>query len=177
MSTANLSDKERQNLRETFDLFDIDKNGTIDIDELQKMINKLQHRAISLEEAQALMKKVDINGNGTLSFEEFCELFTMITPGDPDAEIKRAFDVIDTDQSGSLDFEELKVLFTNLGIEAPDDKLRDIFDIFDTDQSGDIDFDEFKVIYEQYGVQGLTVEEIKLKNIKINKKQHCCSIF
>ena len=58
-------------LRNIFKDFDTNKSGTLTIDELTVMLSKLQ---ISCERKyiSALFKKFDINGNGIIEFEEFC---------------------------------------------------------------------------------------------------------
>lgn len=58
-------------LRNIFKDFDTNRSGNLTIDELVAMIAKLQ---ISCERkyVSALFKKFDVNGNGIIEFEEFC---------------------------------------------------------------------------------------------------------
>lgn len=69
-SSNNFSDEYM--LREIFKDFDTNKSGTLTIDELTVMLQKLQ---ISCERKfiTALLKKFDTNGNGVIEFEEFCD--------------------------------------------------------------------------------------------------------
>lgn len=157
--------KELQKLREAFDLFDLDKDGLIDIEELRKLINKIQKRAISLAEVETFMEKVEVNGK--ISFKELCELLPLIIPNDPDAELKRAFDEVDIDQCGSLDFVEFVVLLEELGFEVSEDEKKK-FASLDFNERSSIDFEEFKSVY--IILQDFTVVEIKQKRKEIK----CC---
>ncbi len=65
-------------LRQIFKDFDTNQSGNLTIDELTNMMAKL---GISCERkySSALLKKFDVNKNGTIEFEEFCE-FLILNP-------------------------------------------------------------------------------------------------
>lgn len=52
----------------------------------------------------ALFQRFDLNGNGTLGFDELRELLLII--GVPATDVPRLFGVIDTNSDGNVDFEE-----------------------------------------------------------------------
>lgn len=56
--------------RQTFALFDQDSSGTIDASELQACLKAMGHHTTPLELDQ-LMQKMDTDGNGVITFEEF----------------------------------------------------------------------------------------------------------
>lgn len=56
--------------RESFDLFDKDKNGTISVNEIYSIM-KNYGNPISKKEVQKMIDDVDTNGDGELNFEEF----------------------------------------------------------------------------------------------------------
>merc|ERR1712115_81927 len=62
-------DPERE-LRQAFQVFDSDGNGSIDRKELKRLMKKLG-QALSEGELDAMMDEVDTNGDGEISFEEF----------------------------------------------------------------------------------------------------------
>ncbi|KAF0684684.1 Aste57867_23339 [Aphanomyces stellatus] len=62
-----------KHLRIWFDSYDQDKSGTISVEELAWPMLVLGY-ASTLDEVHALLKSVDFNGDGTLSFDEFVEL-------------------------------------------------------------------------------------------------------
>ena len=59
-------------IKEAFDLFDKDSDGTIELSELKAVVNDLG-RCVSDEELETLMKDVDADGNGSIDFDEFCQ--------------------------------------------------------------------------------------------------------
>lgn len=59
-----------QELREAFRFFDADKNGFISVEELHNVLKRLR-RKCSVEECRKMIKGVDADGDGQVSFEEF----------------------------------------------------------------------------------------------------------
>ncbi|KAI8981987.1 hypothetical protein BDF20DRAFT_905689 [Mycotypha africana] len=63
--------KKQQELKEAFDAFDKDGDGVINVPELKAMMDNLGDK-ITLAETQALIRDVDLDKDGVVSFEEFC---------------------------------------------------------------------------------------------------------
>merc|ERR1719164_441664 len=72
---AELTEEQKQEIREAFDLFDTDGSGTIDAKEL-----KVAMRALGFEPKKEEIKKmiadIDKDGSGTIDFEEFLQMMT-----------------------------------------------------------------------------------------------------
>merc|ERR1711956_73059 len=70
-----LTDEQKQEIKEAFDLFDTDGSGTIDAKEL-----KVAMRALGFEPKKEEIKKmiadIDKDGSGTIDFEEFLMMMT-----------------------------------------------------------------------------------------------------
>ncbi|XP_062154073.1 probable calcium-binding protein CML25 [Alnus glutinosa] len=64
------SDEALENLKDAFSTYDIDGNGLISADELHKVLKSLNDD-YSLSECQKMINRVDRNGDGMISFEEF----------------------------------------------------------------------------------------------------------
>lgn len=64
----------RKALLAAFDMFDEDKNGSIDANEIHKVFNKLGID-ISIEHAKDLVKMADADNNGVIDFNEFQALY------------------------------------------------------------------------------------------------------
>ena len=60
------------NLIAKFKGLDSNKNGTIEIAEIQKM---LRENGISQDQAQEIFKNIDINGDGHISLDEFLKRY------------------------------------------------------------------------------------------------------
>ena len=57
-------------LKEVFDTFDADKNGSIDATEIKAVCESLGLEA-NASEVEELIKQADEDGNGKIEFEEF----------------------------------------------------------------------------------------------------------
>merc|ERR1711865_352291 len=74
-SSGGLTEEQKQEIREAFDLFDTDGSGTIDAKEL-----KVAMRALGFEPKKEEIKKmiadIDKDGSGTIDFDEFLQMMT-----------------------------------------------------------------------------------------------------
>ncbi|KEH27391.1 putative EF-hand domain pair protein [Medicago truncatula] len=57
-------------LRDAFDLYDLDKDGLISPKELHIFLNKLREKC-SLSDCQRMISNDDVDGGGNVNFEEF----------------------------------------------------------------------------------------------------------
>ncbi|KAA8542816.1 hypothetical protein F0562_023968 [Nyssa sinensis] len=62
-------------LREAFDLYDQDKNGLISASELHLVLNRLGE-SCSVQDCSRMIKSVDSDGDGNVSFDEFKIMMT-----------------------------------------------------------------------------------------------------
>jgi centrin-1 len=88
-----LTEEQKQEIREAFDLFDTDGSGTIDAKEL-----KIAMRALGFEpkkeEIRKMIADIDADGSGTIDFQEFLEMMTAkMSQKDSKEEILKAFKV------------------------------------------------------------------------------------
>ena len=76
-----LTEEQKQEIREAFDLFDTDKSGSIDYHELKVAIRALGFD-IKKEEVRRIMSEVDREGTGTIEFPEFLSISTPFSQAD-----------------------------------------------------------------------------------------------
>jgi centrin-1 len=86
-----LTEEQKQEIREAFDLFDADGSGTIDVKEL-----KVAMRALGFEPKKEEIKKmiadIDKEGAGTIDFNDFLTLMSQkMSEKDTKEEILKAF--------------------------------------------------------------------------------------
>ena len=83
-----------------------------------------------------MINEVDADGNGTLDFDEFCNLMARnIKEGNPEAELKEKFKLFDKDGNGLIDRDELKSVMQQLGEKLSEDDIDEM--ITDADKNGD----------------------------------------
>ncbi|GJJ69949.1 hypothetical protein EMPS_02298 [Entomortierella parvispora] len=75
MTTNTLSPSEIADLKESFDAFDYNKDGTISRRELHSLLHTIGHK-VDTKGLEAILAEHDTNADGTISFNEFLGLAT-----------------------------------------------------------------------------------------------------
>lgn len=68
---ANLLAEHFDTVREIFEAFDLDKNGVIDLEEMQTVIRKEICAPLKKSEIRDMYKELDADGDGSIDFDEF----------------------------------------------------------------------------------------------------------
>ena len=76
--TEVITEEQKLEFKEAFALFDKNGDGTITVAELGVVMNTLGSNPNPVE-LQDMINEVDVDGNGTLEFEEFCQLMARQT--------------------------------------------------------------------------------------------------
>ena len=147
-----LSDEQKQEIKEAFDLFDTDKTGTIDYHELKVCMRALGFD-VKKKEVLDLMREYDRDGQGQIEYQDFQEIMTMkINDRDPIEEISKAFKLFDEDNTGRISLRNLRRIAREMQENLSDDELQAMIDEFDKDGDGEINESEFLAIMKQTGI-------------------------
>lgn len=159
-----LSEEQREEIQEAFNLFDLDKDGYIDYHEL-----KVAMKALGFDEPkQEILGILQTNGvqaagqqtggskqkqpagkyqsppRWLLSFQSFQAIMAQrIVSRDPQDEINRAFDLFDGDGKGSITLQDLERVAKELGEGLQHEELQAMIDEFDMNGDGAISREEF----------------------------------
>ncbi|XP_054453267.1 uncharacterized protein cetn2 [Anoplopoma fimbria] len=138
-----LTEEQKQEIREAFELFDTDGSGYIDVKEL-----KVAMRALGFEPKKEEIKKmigdVDKDGTGKISFADFLSVMTQkMAEKDSKEEILKAFRLFDDDETGKISFKNLKRVAKELGENLTDEELQEMIDEADRDGDGEVNQQEF----------------------------------
>ncbi len=138
-----LTEEQRQEIKEAFDLFDTDGSGNIDAKEL-----KVAMRALGFEpkkdEIKKMISEMDADQNGVIDYNDFLELMTIkMAERDPMEEMMKAFRLFDEDDTGKISFKNLKRVAKELGENMADEEIQEMIDEADRDGDGEISEDEF----------------------------------
>ncbi|KAM6498848.1 hypothetical protein JOM56_006796 [Amanita muscaria] len=145
-SRPELSEEQKQEIKEAFELFDTDKDGCVDYHELKVAMRAL---GFDLKKAEVLkiLRDHDKAGQGVMDFEDFAKIMSeRILARDPMDEIRRAFHLFDDDNTGKISLRNLRRVAKEIGDRLEDDELQAMIDEFDLDQDGEINEDEFIAI-------------------------------
>lgn len=137
-----LTEQQKTEIKEAFELFDGDSIGYIDIKEV-----KVAMRALGFdpkkEELRKILSNVEMN-NGMVSYSEFYDLVeTKILQRDPKEEIIKAFKLFDDDGTGKITFKNLKRVAKELGENITDEEIQEMIEEADRDGDGEINQEEF----------------------------------
>jgi centrin-3 len=131
-----LTEDQKAEIREAFDLFDSNKTGCVDYREL-----KVSMRALGFDvkkaEVMELMKKYDRNETGSIQWEDYFEILSeKYLNRDPIEEIIKAFKLFDDEGTGKITLKNLRRVARDLGENLSDEELQAMIDEFDKDQDG-----------------------------------------
>ena len=136
--------------RAIFNLFDTDKSGTIDIDELGKIMEVLGIKCTE-KETEAMLRLVDEDKNGSIEFDEFLKIFEQkLLEPDTYNDLYDAFKVFDYNCKGTLTFEEIEKVMMNCGDKMTQEEINDFLSYAPTNEKGEVDYKEFvKILAEK----------------------------
>ena len=138
-------------VRKAFKTYDKDGDGAIDKGELIMAMTNYKF-GFSEQEAEIIFKEGDIDGDGTVNFEEFMYLMCPTTEQvvrkfrqnyNTIVDVKNAFRKFDKNRSGSLNESELKRMMLSTGFSFTDVEVQSIMNLGDKDGDGEIDLEEF----------------------------------
>jgi len=138
-----LSEEQKQEIKEAFDLFDTDGSENIDAKELKVAMRALGFEP-KKEEIKKMISDIDKDGSGTIDFNEFLEMMTAkMSERDSKEEILKAFRLFDDDETGKISLKNLRRVAKEIGENMTDEELQEMIEEADRDGDGEIDQDEF----------------------------------
>uniref|UniRef100_A0A673C4L7 Centrin, EF-hand protein, 2 n=1 Tax=Sphaeramia orbicularis TaxID=375764 RepID=A0A673C4L7_9TELE len=138
-----LTEEQKQEIREAFELFDTDGSGFIDVKELKVAMRALGFEP-KKEEIKKMIGEVDKDGTGKISFTDFLSVMTQkMAEKDSKEEILKAFRLFDDDETGKISFKNLKRVAKELGENLTDEELQEMIDEADRDGDGEVNQQEF----------------------------------
>ena len=151
-------------LRETFQLFDKNSDGEITVDELTKFYENMGDK-LNKGEIQDMINEVDIEGNGSITFEGFKGLMERkLRNEDVEEEIIESFKKFDQDGNGLIGAEDVFNVLQSFGQDITISEAEEMIRNVDLDGDGFVNYQEFvKMLFtDQFN------SNTKLKIIKSN---------
>merc|ERR1711918_44649 len=148
----NLTDEQKQELREAFDLFDTDGSGAVDFSELHTAMKALGFEP-KKEEIAKMVKEMDKDGDATVDLEEFFKMMAeKMNQKDGKEEMLKGMKIFDDDGTGKVSFKNFQRVAKELGETLSDVDLKAIIADADTDGDGEINEAEFLSVMERMGL-------------------------
>ncbi|XP_049818081.1 calmodulin-beta isoform X2 [Aethina tumida] len=138
-----LSEDQVAEFKEAFMLFDKDEDGQITMAELGVVMRSLGQRPTETE-LRDMLNEVDVDGNGTIEFNEFLQMMSRkMKEADGEEELKEAFRVFDKNNDGLISSTELRHVMTSLGEKLTEEEVDDMIKEADLDGDGQVNYEEF----------------------------------
>mmetsp|Transcript_53111 Transcript_53111/g.154545 ORF Transcript_53111/g.154545 Transcript_53111/m.154545 type:complete len:168 (-) Transcript_53111:81-584(-) len=141
-----LSESQKQEIKQAFDLFDTDQSGAIDAKELETAMKALGFEPTP-EEIQACIRSVDDDigleeGAGEIEYDEFLLMMKgKLLEHEPKDTMIKAFHLIDKEKSGKITAETLKAAMREIGDKSTDEEIAEIIEFVGGE--GEITVEEF----------------------------------
>jgi Ca2+-binding EF-hand superfamily protein len=124
IAALRLPESKLNELRDSFNKYDRDRSGEITRAEMRLALESAGAQ-VSAATIEATFSKADADGNGTISFAEYCELHSLLGPsagaGHKDlseSALRRVFDAYDLEREGCLPATMLPHALRGLGVTA-----------------------------------------------------------
>ena len=148
--TKEMNDPKTKELKEAFTMFDRDKDGLINYNELGNVL-KSQGFTPTNQELLEMIADVDENEDDKINFEEFLILMhSRLKKADIENELNEAFSVYDKNGSGLISVREFKRIMSALGEKIYEEEIDEIIQKVDPKNRGYINYKDLtKIIVEQ----------------------------
>ena len=152
MNNPNISQQKLLEYKDVFVLFDVDGNGTIDVQEMKEVMHAIGKDATN-EEVLHMMEFVDDDGSGEIDFDEFVNLMERSINNETAKVLKEnnetsrdwrtAFDIFDADRDGLLSADDLASSLKSFGRILSKSEAQAMIDDVGVNNNGYITLNEF----------------------------------
>ncbi|GAB5361345.1 hypothetical protein AAMO2058_000705600 [Amorphochlora amoebiformis] len=118
-----LDKKERNEIQEAFNLFDIQRKGRISAKDITVALRALGTEP-EKEEIRSIFTVINKDAGDLLDLEEFTKIMKLkLNQAMSQSETKRAFSLLEDDTSTTISFENLRKIAADVGEELEDEEL------------------------------------------------------
>merc|ERR1711865_233402 len=149
---SGLTDQQKAELTDAFELFDSDGSGMIDAEEMALAMKALGFEFTN-DEVTKLIQEMDKDGDATVDLEEFMLMMAeAMNSKDGKKELMKGFRAFDSDGTGKITFKNIKRVAAELGETMSDGEISDLIKEADRDGDNEINESEFLRIMVKTGL-------------------------
>ncbi|XP_061172583.1 calmodulin-like [Saccostrea echinata] len=151
-----ITDEQIKLYQQVFRRFDKDKNGTISVENLEKVMKALG-QDIAHDDIKSMIQEYDRSANGFISYLDFMEI--MVKRGDQteiitEEELTEVFSVFDMDGCGTITAHDLREAMAALGNGITEQEAEELIQKADKDEDGLVNITEFRAAFEMLDTSG-----------------------
>ena len=144
-----ITEEQRQEIKEAFDLFDSESSGAIDAKELKVAMRALGFEP-KKEEIRKILSEVDKSGEGIIRYDDFLDIMTQkMLERDPVEEMKKAFVLICEEGSNKITLKSLQKVAKELGENMTLEELQEMIEEANREGDGEIGEEDFLKIMKK----------------------------
>lgn len=140
---AELTECERDEIRQVFRLFDVDNTGKINVKELHQTMKELEMNPNNTTN-EKFLQRLSKSKQDELDFDAFQRL--VIASKRKRNDWKSVFEMFDVDKKGFISKSDLRNVADSLGEEFSENELQEMMDRASSDKNDKVTFDEFQAI-------------------------------
>lgn len=144
MVTHFTAEEDKRKLIAIFEELDVDKNGTLDKEEVARGFHKYYHESITKEEIDQIFERIDRNTNNSIDYTEFVIATVDKKKLLAKKNLESTFKLIDKDGSNFITADELKEFFLGQSKDHNEDVWPLLVKEVDSNSDGRISLSEFK---------------------------------
>lgn len=138
-----LTNEQIDELRDAFERYDLDSNGTLSANEVRLALISVGYE-ITEAELYDLIHSVAVRDEERLDLKKFIRMMApRMANVDSDQSLCRTFNMIDRDRDGYVTVQDVRAIMVVLGEVVTDDDIKDICQAVDMDGDGRISLRDF----------------------------------
>ena len=146
--TEFLTEDEICELREAFNIFDVDSDGSIEVNQLSMLLNSLKQYPTK-EELTQILKDIENDNPNKIYFNQFLKILSKLLKSknnDDNSFLKKLFLCFDRNKNGLISIHEIRHIVSHSKEKLSEKEIEFIMKEVDTDEDGYISFEEFMTI-------------------------------
>lgn len=140
-----LSEEQRQDAKEAFNLFDNDADGLIPVKDISIIMQSLCNDPINAE-LNKIIEDMDQKSTGMVDFDNFLRVYEKSGETNKEAVLINALKAFDKNNKGYIDRNELKQVMLNLGEKLNEEEVAKFIQDGDTKGDGNVNIKKFAKI-------------------------------
>ena len=142
-NNISISEETKTDYMDAFNLFDTNHDGTINIQKIREIMQKLGKNPTDQQLFQ-IIENVAKPGSKKIGFDDFVELMELNNKEeDPEIEIINTFQIFADENNGLIPIQDLFHIIRTFGETLTDKEIEEIINEADVDGDGYINYEEF----------------------------------